>query len=371
MPIFRCPSRPRRSVGPLASTLALTVLFATLAPTAARADVPITPEARAHFGAGVNLLKDPDGPRYEEAYREFRVAYAASPSFKILGNLGLCAMKLERDEEAIAAYEKYLAEGKGQLDPATMQQVQTDLQTLKAGVAWITVSSTPPGAQIIDVRLPVRGDRITNAYGPVSAPLKIGIHQGTHEITARLAGYPDAVWEFDTTGARALAPHVFEFKAPVQAGPAPMQPAPAPTPADEPHARPVMTLERPVPTSVWIGAAVTGALAVGTVVTGLVATSKHSDFEAANDGRDPDAASSLKDSGQTMNLVADVMLGGTLVAAGVTTFFFVTRPSVEVEAASPASPAARRAPAPRALRLAPMVGTRGGGVALTGGLPWM
>src|SRR5262245_33989950 len=106
------------------------VLFAVVclaelgAPQVAHADeVQITPGARARFTAGVNLLKDPEGPRYEEAYREFKAAYAASPSYKILGNLGLCAMKLERDEEAIAAYERYLKEGKD-LDPAEVTQVK-------------------------------------------------------------------------------------------------------------------------------------------------------------------------------------------------------------------------------------------------------
>ena len=72
------------------------------------ADVPITDEARGHFTSGVNLLKDPDGARYEDAYREFKAAYAAAASYKILGNLGLCALKLERDGEAIDAYEEYL-----------------------------------------------------------------------------------------------------------------------------------------------------------------------------------------------------------------------------------------------------------------------
>ena len=56
------------------------------------------------------MLQDPKAPRYEDAYREFKAAYAASPSYKILGNLGLCAMKIERDAEAIDAYEKYLKE---------------------------------------------------------------------------------------------------------------------------------------------------------------------------------------------------------------------------------------------------------------------
>jgi tetratricopeptide (TPR) repeat protein len=102
-----------------ATSVALAVqLTAASIPLVAFADVQITEEARQHFKAGVNLLNDPDGPRYEEAYREFKAAYASSPSYKILGNLGLCAMKLERDGEAIEYYDRYLQEGGKEIDQA-------------------------------------------------------------------------------------------------------------------------------------------------------------------------------------------------------------------------------------------------------------
>src|SRR5688500_2081025 len=102
-------------------------------------DPPITEEARQHFAAGVNLLQDPEGARYEEAYREFTAAYRASPSWKILGNLGIAAMKLERDGEAISAFEKYLSGGASALAPEEREQFQRDLNTLKAGVVRITL----------------------------------------------------------------------------------------------------------------------------------------------------------------------------------------------------------------------------------------
>ena len=108
------------------------VVLATAGPAIA-ADVPISEDARAHFTAGVNLLQDPDGARYEEAYREFKAAYSASPSWKILGNLGISAMKLERDGEAIDAYKKYLSEGGKQVDADERAQFQRDLATLEAG----------------------------------------------------------------------------------------------------------------------------------------------------------------------------------------------------------------------------------------------
>src|SRR5688500_17175922 len=62
-----------------------------------RADAPPPPpddvmvEARKQFQAGVNLLDDPDGARYEDAYLAFRKAYELSRSPKVLGNIGYCA----------------------------------------------------------------------------------------------------------------------------------------------------------------------------------------------------------------------------------------------------------------------------------------
>ena len=131
----------------LGSIVSVSASFA--APSVAHADdvVTITPEARARFSAGVNLLKDPDGPRYEEAYREFKAAYASSPSYKILGNLGLCAMKLERDDEAIRRVREVPRAGEGPRILPEIAQVKTDLQTLKAGVVYVSVASDPPGRE--------------------------------------------------------------------------------------------------------------------------------------------------------------------------------------------------------------------------------
>src|SRR6186713_877066 len=105
------------------------VCSAWLLAAPAFADVQITEAARQHFKAGVNFMQDPDGARYEEAYREFTAAYAASPSWKILGNLGIASMKLERDGEAIGAFEKYLAGGQASLAPEEKEQFQRDLGT--------------------------------------------------------------------------------------------------------------------------------------------------------------------------------------------------------------------------------------------------
>ena len=120
--------------GPVRLVLLLTCCCVDLPPhrdersnaTSASADVKVSDEARRQFRAGVQLMEDPGGPRWEEAYRAFKAAFRASPSPKILGNLGLCAMKLERDGEAIAAYKRYLAEV-GAVAPAERKVVAADL----------------------------------------------------------------------------------------------------------------------------------------------------------------------------------------------------------------------------------------------------
>ncbi len=336
----------------LASLLPLLVA----APLVARADdaVTITPEARARFAAGVNLLKDPEGPRYEEAYREFKAAYASSPSHKILGNLGLCAMKLERDDEAIVAYQKYLAHEKD-MEPGEAGQVKADLATLKAGVAYVTLTSDPPGATIIDSRLPVRGDRITNVYGPLAAPTRLGIRQGSHQITARLEGYPDVTWEVEAPAGE-VPPHTFSFKkveaVPPPVAPVPAQPAPEPP---KPEDRPKIE-SRPIPVGVWIGVASTGVLTVAGVVTGVMALGKHSDFQSDNNGPNTSQAQSDKNAGQTLNVLNDVFVGGAVVAAAVTVVLYAVRPTVVEQAKT----------SPMQWHVTPMVSSGGGGLGLSG-----
>lgn len=171
---------------------------------------PISEQAKRHFSAGVALLQDPEGEKVEEAYRQFKTAYDISGSPKILGNMGFCAMRLERDGEAIDAYSRYLREV-SDIDPDERAQIVRDLQTLSVGVARVTLTVNVPGAMVLDERVPVRGPHVTNSYGPLKAPIEIGIRPGHHIITAKVPGYEDATWEVEAY-AGAKDQHAFALK---------------------------------------------------------------------------------------------------------------------------------------------------------------
>ena len=148
---------------------------------------------------------------------------------------------------------------------------------------------------------------------------------------------------------KAVPGSVDPFAAPV-AAPVPASPAAAPP---TPVAPPPTETTRPVQTGVYVGLVATGALAVGAGLTGVLALSKHSDYDKANDGTDPGNADSLKSSGQTLSLVSDIFTAGAVVAAGVTAYLYFSRP--EVPAAQSGS-----------LHFTPSMGREGAGLSLSG-----
>lgn len=288
-------------------------------------EVVITEKARAHFRAGVSMLQDPDGARYGEAYREFKAAYADSPSWKILGNLGITAMKLERDGEAIEAFRTYLEEGGEQIEAGERRQVQRDLETLEAGVVWVTLRTTPAGARLTDTRTPLAGRPVVNRYTTTGGDLRIGLHPGSHRLVAELDGHEQAVWDVEAQ-AGSSAEHTFVLEPHRVEAPPPPPPSTSVVDAG---------VDRPVPVSVYVSLAAAGALAAGGAVTGVLALGKQRDFDAANatvaDEEGEARARDLRSQGQTLNLVTDILFGSALVAGGAAAFFYFTRPEVKPE----------------------------------------
>jgi hypothetical protein len=231
-------------------------------------------EARKHFKAGVAFLQDPEGERFEEAYAQFKRAYELSKSPKVLGNMGLCAMKLERDGEAIDAYTRYLRDV-SDIDPEERAQIERDLETLKASVVTVEIDVELRGKQrledvtIHDERITSQG-KIRNVYAPQGRATTISIRPGRHVIDVKLQGADRGRWEFEAVPGARLE-HAFVIKeAPVTT------PQPTPTPLPQPAGRSSTWYSYAGP-AVMIGLGA-GALIAGGVL-GIVTLGKVSDLD--------------------------------------------------------------------------------------------
>ena len=264
------------------------------------ADAANEKEAREHFRVGVTYLQDIEGERYEEAYAEFKAAYALSGSPKVLGNVGLCAMKLERDGEAIDAYTRYLREV-NDIAPDEKEQIVRDLETLKASAARVTVTLESGPAMLLDTRTPTRGSPVRNAYGPVEKTAELTLRPGHHRISVTVAGRELGVWEFNL-GASDRQSHEFRW------------PRDAARTSRGPRAGP------------WIMTGVGAAVLVAGGAMGLAALRKVENVEkkCPNDACPPGSGFEADvDSARSMVRATDVLLisGAVFVTAGITWLF--------------------------------------------------
>ena len=138
------------SVGVVRRPIASSVLIAILLGAApAFADDAIPEEAKLYFKNGVELIQG-QPPNYQDAYYQFKLAWEKSKSWKVLSNWGLCALKLERDGEAIWAYTEYLRQK--DIDPDERKDLERDLLLLNGNAASVTVTSDVTDLEIVELR---------------------------------------------------------------------------------------------------------------------------------------------------------------------------------------------------------------------------
>ncbi len=86
-------------------------------------------EARAHYAKGLELAGQ-NG--YEGALREFNTAYAISPQFAVLFNIGQAHIALGHTVEAIEALTRYLSDGGDRIAAARRVQVERQIAGLRS-----------------------------------------------------------------------------------------------------------------------------------------------------------------------------------------------------------------------------------------------
>lgn len=333
------------------------------AATALAQDAPISDKAKQHFEAGISFADDPDGPKWEEACREFHAAYADSPNYQFLNNIGLCSLNLERDSDAIEAYEGFLVKATDRdIPPKKRKRVERDIQMLKMGLVRVSITAVPENTSLVDERIPAKGSPVINRYSVIRGRASLGIHPGHHRLTATAEGYKPTTWEFDAANAATLER---EFR---------LEPEPSTTAGANGQRKPdgigavangsvgarkssneppkglaTSDVVAPTPTSrtptmVYIGAGATGLFVVGATILGFEAIAKNDDLKDKNDGKHVAEAESLQKDAKLFALLSDVGTGAAILCAVGTTYLYLTSRRGAIEAPAPKTAALRIAP---------------------------
>ncbi len=335
-------------------------------------------QARENFNAGVSAF---EAGEFERALGAFQEAYRLAPHPSVRVNMANCYESLNRPLEALFHFESFLSEATD-APPAQRREVEAAIERLEGQIGEVTLRIAPDGALVRVDESEVRRAPIMNT---------IRMTAGSHVVEVRAEGYQSVRREFIVEGGQPAEiairlergedpveeplPEVTESEV-VEGDPLPAEAVAAPSPAETTETAPEPVddgggggLEITTPTI--IGAAATGALLIGTVITGVLALGANSDFDDAvarsNDSSLPRGARLLaRQDGEdaasranTLSAVTDVLMVSTLVAAGATVaLFFLTQPDDDESLAD----------GPRIRGLSAVATPEGGAVLLTGEL---
>lgn len=387
--------RPSSLSRRLAASLALATLLCGAAPAAAQ---DAAAEARVHFSQGVAHF---DAHRYLPALEEFQRAYAIRPHPAVLVNIANCFVQLQRYPEAVLHFERYLAESRN-LPPDQRRETEQALEDARTHIGELLFDIQPAGATVsVDGReigrapfsrpmvVPAGSHRVE-----VTAP---GMQPGTRAVTVE--GGMTATVRLTLTAGGGTAPppppppHVDNPPPPPPHQPPPPPPPPGPTgtlavesaepglPVHiagrsvgvTPWEGPVPVGETTVEVGEWsgpveladgqhgrlrvepgetppdtrmpkliVGGAVTGALLLGTIITGALALDAQGNFDeiVAQIQHDNPRGEELRrlqregqsaaDSLDAWSTSSDVFLVCTILAAGGTAvYWFLAAPEAE------------------------------------------
>jgi hypothetical protein len=167
----------RRSVVRFRSRLIVVVLLLSLGTAWARADDSPVETARKSYALGVTLFEQGD---YQGALQAFHDAYAASPHFAVLYNIGQAQIARDKPLEAAATLSRYLREGQALVPAERRRQVEEQIELINALLGELEVLTEPTGAL-----LSVDGRNIGRT--PLAEPIRLAA--GVHRIAAGLDGY--------------------------------------------------------------------------------------------------------------------------------------------------------------------------------------
>jgi tetratricopeptide (TPR) repeat protein len=289
---------------------------------------PVT-VSRSHFDRGVEYVQDGD---LKAALIEFKRAYAASPNYRVLYNLGQVSNELREYIEAQNYFRRYLNDGGDEIDAARRRDVETLITKLSSRIARLQLSSNIEGAELFVDDVPV-------GRSPMSEPVRVSA--GARLVTAAVPGRPPISRSIEAAGGETLTVQL-DFP------PSPIAAEVASAPNAYPRARARSSGTSPV---LWLGITA-GALGIATGVMAYLAAKDASDYhDAVKTKTTARELQDLDDKATTKALVTDILLGATVAATTVTLIVAASGGSEEEHAAAK-SAKARLSVGPGAVSLA-------------------
>jgi len=313
----------------------------TAAPAGAAAAPKV--DAKKAYTDGEKKFKAGD---YAGALADFQAADSVKQTPHAARYIGLCQDNLGHLQDAVVAYERFLAD----VPPKLAEQgdeIRKRVTAIKAMPGKVHVETAPPGATIT-----LDGKALPNV-----TPTDIDAAPGKHSI--KLSAENRVPQEKEVEVAYASTQNL---KADLEEKPAPPPPPPPPPPVAAVPAAPPPPPAAETKGSSTVPALITGGLAVAALglgtVFGVMALQDKSDF-------DKTPTSSKADDGENHALIAD-MAFGVAVTLGVTSaVLFFTSGSESSPTAKAAMPVRAAKPAKLPLSVTPIVTPHGGGAGAT------
>lgn len=264
-------------------------------------------EAGRRYDRGLKFYSEGD---YRLAVIEFERTYELVPDYRVLYNIGQVRIQLGDYARARKALERYLREGAGQLKPDREKAVHGDLEMLESRTATLRINCSEAGADVL-----VDGE----AVGTTPLAEAVLMNAGEHNVEVRKLGFRSQVLRRTLAGSDAA-------EVEVKLEPVPMA---APTAAVTPIS--VAPVAERSTTPQWIGWSVTGGLAVGAIVTGVLGNRAADDLQDARGQKDVTASQLRSDSNKAKMLLitSDALAAAAVVTGGISLYLTLRGPSSE------------------------------------------
>jgi tetratricopeptide (TPR) repeat protein len=257
-------------------------------------------EPRLRYQRGIQLFNEGN---FEAARVEFERAYALAPSYKILYNIGLSYEQLGDYVQAQTTLQRYLDLGGTEIQDARRSEVAKELAQIRPRIARVTVKTNVPGTELFvdDVCGTDSNSGNINCGSLDGTSREVLMNPGRRRVTLRHTGYLPNTVSVTVAGSDRTEVSI------------------------ELSALPKYEERNPYLLPMWIGWGVTFGGVVTTAVAGGLALKASSDLQKATDafGATRQDLDDKRSKQNTLRTVADVALAGTIVAAGVSTYFTI------------------------------------------------